>query len=128
MKLSIAFVTAALVFVTPTAWAKDDKHADHKPKYGGQVKEVNEIQYELVAKPDIVTIYVEDHGKKLDTKGSTGKVTFRHGADRSEAALAPAGDNRLEGKGAFKVAPGTTVIVQVKRAGKPEESVRFTLK
>jgi hypothetical protein len=128
MKCSITFLAAALTFAAPSVWAKDDAHADHKPKFGGQVKEVNEIQYELVAKPDIVTVYVEDHGKKLDTKGATGKVTFRHGADRSESVLVPAGGNKLEGKGAFKIAPGTTAIVQVTRAGKAEESVRFTLK
>lgn len=130
MKHPIASVLAAfaLALACTPSWSQDGhKHGDvHKPKHGGLVKEVKDIQYELVAKPDAVTLYLEDHGKKVDSKGSTGKVTFRMGADRSEATLAPAGDNKLEGKGAFKLSPGTTVIVQVKRPGQAEESVRFT--
>ena len=81
-----------------------------------------------MAKPDIITVYVEDHGKKVDTKGATGKVSLRHGADRSEGTLVPAGDNRLEAKGKFNVSAGTTAILAVKRAGQSEETVRFALK
>lgn len=122
----VAFATALLL--APPVLAQHKAGDEHKPKYGGMVKEVNEIQFELVAKPDTLTVYMEDHGKKVDTKGATGKVTLRQGAERSEVALTPAGDNKLEAKGNFKVNPGTTAIVQVQRAGKAEESVRFTLK
>jgi hypothetical protein len=125
MKRAVAFLAA---FAAATAFAQHKAGDDHKPKYGGLVKEVKEIQYELVARPDAVTVYVEDHGKAVDMKGATGKVTFRNGAERSEATLAPAGGSRLEGKGAFRLAPGTVVILQVKQAGKAEESVRYTLK
>lgn len=123
-------IVASSIALGAFAQSKDGhKHGDeHKPKFGGLVKEVKEVQYELVAKPDVITVYVEDHGKKIDTKGATGKVTLRHGADRSEGVLAPAGDNKLEAKGKFNVAPGTTAIVAVKRAGQAEETVRFTLK
>ena len=128
MKRMITLFATALLFAAST-WAKDDpKHGDHKPKYGGLVKEVNEIQYELVAKPDSLVVFVEDHDKKVDTKGFSGKITLRQGAERSEAVLAPGGDNKLQAKGTFKVAPGTIAIVQIKRPGKAEESVRFTLK
>ena len=123
-------VIASAIALSAFAQPKDaHKHADeHKPKFGGLVKEVKEIQYEVVAKPDVITVYVEDHGKKVDTKGATGKVTLRHGSDRSEGTLAPAGDNKLEAKGKFNVAPGTTAIVAVKRSGHAEETFRFTLK
>ena len=122
-------IIASCVALGAFAQPKDaHKHGEQKPKFGGVVKEVKDIQYELVAKPDVITVYVEDHGKKIDTKGATGKVTLRHGADRSEGTLVPAGDNKLEAKGRFSVAPGTTAIVAVKRAGLAEEAVRFTLK
>lgn len=123
-------ISIVVSFVAATAFAQGGhKHGDeHKPKFGGVVKEVKEIQYELVAKPDLITVYVEDHGKKIDTKGATGKISLRHGSDRSEGTLTPAGDNKLEAKGKFNVAPGATAIVVVKRSGQAEESVRFTLK
>ena len=129
MNRTIAVIASAFA-LSAFAQSKDaHKHGDeHKPKFGGLVKEVKEIQYELVAKPDVIIVYVEDHGKKVDTKGASGKVTLRHGSDRSEGTLAPAGDNKLEAKGKFNVAPGTTAIVAVKRAGQAEETVRFTLK
>lgn len=129
MNRTIAIIVSCIA-LTAFAQGKDGhKHGDeHKPKYGGIVKEVKEIQYELVAKPDIITVYVEDHGKKVDTKGATGKVSLRHGADRSEGTLVPAGDNKLEAKGKFNVSAGTTAILAVKRAGQSEETVRFTLK
>jgi hypothetical protein len=38
-------------------------HGDNKPKHGGIVQEVSEVQYELVAKPTMIAIYIEDHGK-----------------------------------------------------------------
>jgi hypothetical protein len=129
MNRAIAII-ASCIALTAFAQGKDGhKHGEeHKPKYGGIVKEVKEIQYELVAKPDVITVYIEDHGKKVDTRGATGKVSLRHGSDRSEGTLAPAGDNKLEAKGKFNVAPGTTAILVVKRAGQAEETVRFTLK
>ena len=127
MKFPMALLTAA--FIAVPAWAQQGhKHDDHKPKYGGVVKEVNEVQYELVAKPDRLTLFVEDHGKKVETKGATGKVTLRSGADRKEVVLQPAGDNKMEAAGTFNIAAGTVAIAQVKLAGKPEQSVRFALK
>lgn len=38
---------------------------------------------------------------------------------KKEAALVSAGGNKLEAKGPFQLAPGTTVILQVKR-GRPQ--------
>lgn len=108
--------------------ADPHKHAEAKPKYGGIVKEVDEVQYELVAKPDRLSLYVEDHGKKVDSKGMTAKITLRAGSERSEINLTPAGENKLEATGSFKLAPGSVAIAQVKRAEKPEQTVRFTLK
>lgn len=122
---AVALVSLAL----PAAAGGKHAHGDeHKPKYGGIVQEVKEVQYELVAKSDSIAIFVEDHGKKVDTKGGAAKVTLLNGAEKSEAALVPAGDNKLEAKGTFKVMPGTKVVAVVTLAGKPGQSMRFTLK
>lgn len=128
MKRLYAHAFAALFAVLPTlAVAAADEH-DHKPKYGGIVTEVKEIQYELVAKPDSIAIYVEDHGKKVDMKGGSATLTLLSASDKSEVKLTPAGENKLEAKGAFKVGPGTKGIASVALAGKPAQTVRFTLK
>jgi len=123
--LKSAVIAATLLLAAP-AFAGSEH--DHKPKHGGVVEEVKEVQYELVAKPDSIVIFVEDHGKKVDTKGATAKVTLLSGKDKSEATLTPAGDNKLEAKGQFKVGKGTKVVAVVTLAGKPASSVRFTLK
>jgi hypothetical protein len=103
-------------------------HAGENPQYGGVLAEVKGTQYELVAKPDNITIYVDDHGKKVSTKGATAKVTLLNGSEKTEAILAPAGENKLEAKGTYKVEKGTKVVAVVTLEGKPAQSARFTVK
>lgn len=120
----------ALLLVAVTLAASPAVHAngDHKPKYGGIVTNVKDVQYELVAKSDSVALFIEDHGKKVDTKGATAKVTLLTGTDKTEITLAPVGENGLEAKGVFKVPAGTKAVATVTLAGKPAVGVRFELK
>lgn len=99
-----------------------------KAKFGGIVAEVKDVEYEFVAKPDSIAIYVEDHGKKVDTKGASAKVTLLSGGEKREVQLIPAGENKLEAKGTFKVPPGTKAVSVVTIAGKPAATARFELK
>jgi uncharacterized cupredoxin-like copper-binding protein len=103
-------------------------HGDVEPKHGGVVTVVKDIDYELVAKPEIITIYVEDHGKSVDTKNAKAKVTMLTGGHKSEINLIPAGDNKLEAKGKFDVMDGTKVIAIITFEGKTASSVRFEIK
>lgn len=103
-------------------------HGDVEPKHGGIIAVVKDIDYELVTKPDAVTIYVEDHGKLVSTKAATAKVTMLTGGQKSEANLTPAGDNKLEAKGKFDAKEGTKVIAIITLAGKPASTVRFEIK
>ena len=119
MKFAKILIATAALTVSVTVWTSGDL----KPKYGGQVQEVSEIQYEVVVKPDNVAIYVEDHGKKVDTKGAAAKVSLLNGVDKSEATLAPAGGNKLEAKGSFNVKSGTKVTAVVTLAGKGAKTV-----
>ena len=125
MKSHIAFVFAA---VTLAASGIAHADGDHKPKYGGIVTVVKDVQYELVAKPDSVALFIEDHGRKVGTKGATAKLTLLSGGDKSEITLAPMGENGLEAKGAFKVPPGTKAVATVTLAGKPAVSARFEIR
>jgi hypothetical protein len=96
-KLTAALIADAALSLSATAIGADDhkghnhddkKGAEHAhdttPTYGGVVSVVKDVNYELVPKPDSITLYVT----KTDVK------------------LVPAGDNKLQAQGAFKVQPG----------------------
>ena len=119
-----AMALSLVVGAAPGAFA----HGDDKPKHGGVVAEVKDVNYELVTKADTVAIYVEDHGKKADTKGATAKLTLLSDGQKSEVMLVPAGDGKLEAKGSFSSKAGTKAIAVVTLAGKPPASVRFEIK
>jgi hypothetical protein len=125
MKSRLIFTLAAFTLGASAAALAD---GDHHPKYGGVVAVVKDVQYEFVAKADSVAIFIEDHGKKVDTKGASAKLTLLTGGDKTEVALAPAGENGLEAKGAFKLPPGTKAVATITLAGKPAISARFEIK
>lgn len=127
MKFKTLLTAAALAFAA-TAFAADGHSHDPKPMHGGIVTEASDIEFELVAKVDSVTVYVRDHGKAASTQGASGKLTVLAGAEKAEAALAPAGDNKLEAKGSFKLGPGTKFVATVSLQGKKPVNVRFAMK
>ena len=99
---------------------------DHHPKYGGVVAVVKDVQYELVAKPDSIAVFVEDHGKKVDTKGATARLTLLTGGEKTEIALGPSGENGLEAKGVFKTSAGTKVMATIDARVTPSKITRRT--
>lgn len=129
MKIAALLATLAMCFFGAAHAADDHKHGhEHKPLHGGIVVEANDIDFELVAKADSIALFVRDHGKPASTQGATAKVTLLNGTEKSEASLAPAGDNKLEAKGAFKVGSGTKAVATVTLAGKKPVNVRFAIK
>jgi hypothetical protein len=142
MKLSHTLLSiAATLLLSATAIAADEHKGDNhehkksethaheaKPMYGGVVTEVKDINYELVAKPDSIALYITDHSKPIDAKGASAAVTLLSSSGKVEATLLPVGANKLEAKGAFKVGPGTKAIANVTLAGQPSQNVRFTIK
>ena len=127
MKLKPLLMAAALAFVA-SAFAADPHSHGAKPQHGGVLAVASDIEFELVAKADTITVFVRDHGKALATQGASGKLTVLSGTDKAEAALAPAGDNKLEAKGAFKVGPGTKLVATVNLQGRKPINMRFALK
>jgi hypothetical protein len=124
-RIAIVFASACLAFSAPVL--AGGAH-DHTPKHGGIVVEANDLDFELVAKADLITVHVRDHGKVASTKGATGKLTILAGAEKTEVALAPVGEDRMEAKGSFKVAAGTRIVATINLAGKKPANVRFALK
>lgn len=128
--MKIAHLLASLLIVSTggAAYAagNHDHGHGHKDLHGGVVVEVKDVDYELVAKPDSIQLYLRDHGKAVDVTKATAKLTLLTGVEKQEVELKPVGD-KLEAKGSFKVAANTKVIAVVSLAGKLS-TVRFVLK
>ena len=125
-----AFLASITLALAGSAFAAGDKHDhahEHKPLHGGVVVEVKDMDYELVAKPTVIQLYLRDHGKPTDVAKASAKLTLLSGTDKQEVELKPAG-GKLEASGSFKVGPGTKAVVVVNVAGKPASTARFTLK
>ena len=117
----------ALLFAVSGATLAAGNH-EHKPLHGGVVVEANNMDFELVAKAELITVHVRDHGKAANVKGATGKLTLLSGSIKSEATLVPVGDDRLEARGSFQVAAGTKIVATINLNGKKPINVRFAIK
>ena len=127
--MKLISTTFALMLMASGVVFAADKH-DHghedKPLHGGLVTENKDMDYELVGKPEVLQLYVRDHGKPVDVSRATAKITLLSGSDKQEVELKPSADG-LEAKGSFKVIPGTKVVAQVNLASKAA-TARFVLK
>jgi hypothetical protein len=125
MKPPRHIAAAAIAFALAGAAHASGAH-DHSPKHGGVVVKVKDIDYELVAKANLIQLYLRDHGKKVDIAKASAKLTLLTGTEKQGVELKPAGD-KLEASGSFKVDPGTKAVAVVTVAGKPA-TARFTMK
>ncbi len=125
MRKTAAFFTIALALFGGTALAAGEDH--HKPQHGGIFMEGKQADFELVAKPEVIQLYLSDHGKKMDHSKASAKVTLLSGKEKQEVTLAPAGNDKLEAKGSFKVAAGTKVVAVVSNGGKSVGTARFQI-
>lgn len=121
----LATLTFALAGSAFAAGKHDHAH-DHKPMHGGMVVEVKDFDYELVAKPTVIQLYLRDHGKAVDVSKASAKVTLLTGSEKQQVELKHAGE-KLEATGSFKIGPGTKAVAVVTVAGKPA-TVRFAIK
>ena len=124
MKFRTFLITSSLL-LSGLAWAGPND-ADHKPMHGGVLTTVKDIDYELVANPSTLRLYVRDHGKAVDVSKASAKLTLLTGAEKQEVDLKPS-DDKLEAAGAFKVGPGTKIIAVISVRGR-QSTARFVLK
>ncbi len=124
MKFRTFLITSSLL-LSGLAWAGPND-ADHKPMHAGVLTTVKDIDYELVASPTTLRLYVRDHGKAVDVSKASAKLTLLTGAEKQEVDLKPS-DEKLEAAGAFKVGAGTKVIAVISIGGK-QSTARFVLK
>jgi hypothetical protein len=130
MNTQLCYSLAALALaLAGSAFAADGHHRagdDHKPMHGGVVTATKLMDYELVAKPAAIQLYLRDHGKAADLSKASAKLTLLSGTEKQEVELKPAGD-KLEATGSFKVGPGTKAVAVVTVAGRAS-TARFILK
>lgn len=126
MKAASLILGAILAFSVDSASAAG-KHEESKPRHGGVVTEVNEVDYELVMRHGNVVIHVSDHGKPVRTKGWSGTIATV-GGEKASAELVPAGDNQLQAKGTLPIKPGSRLLATIQPPGKKPLQVRFTAK
>ena len=132
-------IAASIIALSANSYAADDHkghdhdkkagaHDDTKPMYGGVVSVVKDMNYELVAKPASLELYITDHGKPVDVKNATATVTLLSAAGKEEAKLTPMGGNKLGVAGNFKTGAGTKALAMVTVPSQPVVNVRFSLK
>ena len=121
----LAAVILSMSGLAFSAGGHDHGH-EHKPLHGGVVREVKDMDYELVAKPDSIQLYLRDHGKPADITKGSAKLTVLSGNQKQEINLMPDGE-RFLAKGTFAIAPSAKAVAQVSMGG-PAVTVRFVLK
>ena len=104
-----AAVTLSISGLAFAAGGHEHGH-EHKPLHGGVVSEVKDMDYELVAKPDLIQLHLRDHGKPVDVSKSNAKLTILVDSDKQEVELKPAGQ-QLEAAGSFKLANSKIVAL-----------------
>lgn len=125
LSLCAAAGLAAALNVTPAIAGAGH---DNGPKYGGVVREVKTVTYELVSKPDSLTLYVSDHGKPVPTQGAQAEAVIYAGNDKTTVKLEPAGENRMMARGNFRVGVGVRVVLTTTLPGKTPAKAAFNLK
>jgi len=104
------------------------KH-DHTPAAGGIVAEVGDYDVELVGADGKTTLLLKDHdGKEQATDGFKASMLVLSGTKREGPfELAPAGGNKLEGKGVLLKAGDKAILTLTDKAGKAAQG-RFEAK
>ena len=121
-----AVVLAIALSITPLSMlqARADALAGH---HGGEVQDAGPYHFELVAKPNELTLYILDGaGKPVEAKAAKGTATVLTGKAKSTVELAPAGNNVLKGTGRFELTSGTKVVVTATFPNQSAVQARFT--
>lgn len=116
---------SALLWGSSLVQAAEDHHHDHTPLHGGVVVEEKDLNFELVAQPERLQLYLsEHHGEPLNPAKLTAQLTLLSRGNRQEVTLLPVGDH-LEAQGNFKVDSQTKVIAVL--SGGKVATARFVL-
>lgn len=87
-------------------------HGSMKPQHGGLVQMTGETMFELVTGPKGVDVYLSEEDEPIAAAGFTAKLVQTAGGAKTEAALKPAGGNKLTAAG-FKATKGAKLVVMI---------------
>lgn len=104
------FRAGLAAFALIAAPAAVQAHGSMKPQHGGLVQMSGETLVELVAGPKGVDVYLTEEDEPVAAAGYTAKLTQTANGAKTEAALKPAGGNKLSAPG-FKTAKGAKLVV-----------------
>lgn len=124
--LRAASLAATLTLLSTPAWCGGN-HA-HKPAHAGVAIQSAGLNLELVAKSDLLTLYVTDHGKPVAVTGGHASATIYSSSGKTEITLRPTGENKLTANGDFKTGLGVRVAVVLNLPNKGEIKGNFRLK
>lgn len=104
-------------------------HGVHKAQHGGIVKESKDYVFELVAKSEVISLYIYDHqNKPLATTGASGEIQLTTGKEQTLIKLAPSSANALQATGQFKIEKGSKAQVKVLVGSAIIGNIRYILK
>lgn len=116
MTLKIIAIAATLAFALPGAAQAQHKHGHahlEKGKNGGQMTEAGDYHVELLAKGDVVEVYVSDHDDKpVAIAGYKGLAILSAGGKSQRVALEVA-EGKLTGKAAVTLPAQPKGVVQI---------------
>ena len=99
-------------------------HGDETPQHGGVVKVEHEMIFELVRHDSGTSLYLRDHGQPYPSAKLSGNVTVLAAGKKSDAALVPAGENKMTAD--VVIPDGAKVLVKVKEDGHHSVTVRYS--
>jgi hypothetical protein len=129
MRSTILAVLAALALALPGTAIAQHKHS-HSPgetgKHGGQLSESGAYHVELVAKGDVVEVYVADlDDKPIAVSGFKGLAILSAGGKSQRITLEAGDGGKMTGKAAVSLPTKPKGVVQFTPPGGKTVSVKF---
>jgi hypothetical protein len=121
------FLTLVFVTLAPLAFNAAHAHGSTKPQHGGVVQLVGETSVELVTRDDAAEVYVIYDGEDVASDGMSGKLSVDNAGAKSEAALQPAGGNKLEAKGVKTPSGSKVAVTLIDKQTAAKTTGRFTI-
>lgn len=128
--LSLAALSAAPTALTGNAFAQGHKHGghshSHEGKNGGVVVDAGDFHVELVAKQDVIDIYIGDEDEKpISVAGYKALAIFAVAGKSQRVALEPVEGKRLSGKSPVALPAKFKGAVQITPPGKRAFTAKF---
>jgi hypothetical protein len=103
-------------------------HGAKPAQYGGVVQVASDLQFELVNRDGTVTIYVDDHDRKMPVGGASGTLTVLTDARKVQTRLAAGAGNALVASDKVELAKGSKAVAVIRFADGRSVTARFNVR